>query len=422
MFNYRTIAVMKRELREKLFSKTFIFMTLLIPLLMFVMLGFQTLVMTYEGDEDTTLIIVSETEQITEKMRNEFLEQPFVKKGYYKIDFKTMGEEEFGLFLNSVREDLLEEKLTGVVYIPSTALQTKNVEYFSKNPNNNIVFKKIEGIINSVLVDLYFGNKLISSKDIKYLSKGIDFNSFRISRELGVEKEGYGNLVVSFLLTFLLYFSLIFLGTMMMRSVVAEKTNRIVEVLLSSVNPLELMVGKILGTGITGLAQMAIWLSPLILVISTSWFTLPEDFIFSMKISYVFYFLFNFFVGLITFLGLFAMVGAIFDNDQDAQSGIWPIMMLIMIPFFVAISLPSNPTSPIAKIVSMVPFGSLMVMPARMSITEVPVIEIIIATIINLLTMFGVFWLSAKIYRVGILKTGKKPKWNEVVQWLKYSG
>ena len=116
------------------------------------------------------------------------------------------------------------------------------------------------------------------------------------------------------------------------------------------------------------------------------------------------------------------MVGAIFDNDQDAQSAIWPVMMLIMIPFFVAISLPSNPTSPIAKIVSLVPFGSLMVMPARMSITEVPAIEIIFASIINLLTMFGVFWLAAKIYRVGILKTGKKPKWNEVIQWLKYSG
>ncbi len=422
MFNYRTIAVMKRELREKLFSKTFIFMTLLIPILMFIMLGFQTLVMTYEGDENTTLIIVSETEQITDKMREEFLDKPFVKNGYYKIEFKTMSDEDFGVFLNSVRNDLLEEKLTGVVFIPKTALRNKNVEYFSKNPNNNIVFKKIEGIINSVLVDLYFGNKLISAKDIEYLSKNVDFNSFRISRELGIEKEGYGNLVVSFLLTFLLYFSLIFLGTMMMRSVVAEKTNRIVEVLLSSVNPLELMVGKIIGTGITGLAQMAIWLSPLILVISTNWFTLPEDLVFSMKISYVFYFLINFFIGLITFLGLFAMVGAIFDNDQDAQSGIWPIMMLIMIPFFVAISLPSNPTSPIAKIVSLVPFGSLMVMPARMSITEVPVWEIILASVINLLTMFGVFWLSAKIYRVGILKTGKKPKWNEVIQWLKYSG
>ncbi len=420
MFSSRTIAVMKRELREKLLSKTFIIMTLLIPVFMFGILGIQTFVMSYEGDQNTNLTVIAESARITKKLQDEFSKRKFVQNGYYKITYATMDRDEFSGYLQSHRKDLLNETLTGIVYVPKNALTNKEVEYYSKNPNNNVVFKKIESIIDHALVDIYFQNKFLSNDDIKFLSKHVDFNSYRISLEKAIEKEGYGNLVVSFLLTFLLYFSLIFLGTMMMRSVVAEKTNRIVEVLLSSVNSKELMTGKIIGTGITGLVQMAIWMLPVVVVISTNWFALPKDFTLSIQLGYVFYFLLNFFIGLITFLGLFAMVGAIFDNEQDAQSGLWPVMLLVMIPFFIAISLPTNPASPIGKIASFIPFASLLVMPARMSIVEVPAMEVVLAFLINLATMILSFSLAGKIYRVGILRTGKKPKWAEIVQWIRY--
>ena len=128
----------------------------------------------------------------------------------------------------------------------------------------------------------------------------------------------------------------------------------------------------------------------------------------------------NYFIGLITFLGLFATVGAIFDNDQDAQSGIWPIMMLIMIPFFIAITAQNNPDSALIQITSLVPFASIIVMPARMTLVEVPVWQFSAALVINIATFLGIFVLAGKIYRVGILRTGKKPSWGEVVKWFKY--
>ncbi len=271
-----------------------------------------------------------------------------------------------------------------------------------------------------MLVTRYFQGKDISEKDISYARQNIDFNNFRISSDKAVEEEGAGTIIVAFLFTFLLYFSLIFIGQMMMRSVVAEKTNRIVEILLSSANSKELMTGKILGTSITGLIQMIIWILPVILLITTAWFTLPADFALKLNMAQIGYFLLNYFIGLITFMGLFTAVGAIFDNEQDTQSGMWPVLMLIMIPFFIAIAMLENSENSIAKVASMLPFASIIVMPARMVLSEIPVWQFIVSFLVNIGTMLLLFPLAGKVYRVGILMSGKKPKWSEVVKWLRY--
>jgi ABC-2 type transport system permease protein len=164
---------------------------------------------------------------------------------------------------------------------------------------------------------------------------------------------------------------------------------------------------------------MAIWLSPIMLLISTSFFMLPPEFTLSITPATLFYFLLNFFIGLVTFLGLFASIGAIFDNDQDAQSGIWPVMMLIIIPFFISFSMTNNPENSLATISSMFPFASIIVMPARMTLIAVPVWQLILSIVVNLAVILAIFPIAGKIYRIGILMTGKKPKWSEVIKWLK---
>lgn len=154
---------------------------------------------------------------------------------------------------------------------------------------------------------------------------------------------------------------------------------------------------------------------------STSIFTLPEEFNFKLNYNQVAYFLLNFFIGLITFLGLFAAASSIFYNDQDAQQGMVPVMMLIMIPFFIALSIESNAQTTLVIIASLLPFSSLIVMPARLLLVDVPFWHILISCLINVSVLILIFKLAGKIYRVGILITGKKPKWSEVVQWLKLS-
>lgn len=420
MFNFRTMAIIKRELKESIMSKTFILMTILLPLFMFGILAFQTFLYTYDSEDNANLIIASESSQITQSLKDNFSQLPMVKNGKYKLSFETIDREKLHQKLDNMKQDLLNDKVTGIVFIPQTAMKDKEVEYYSKSPSNHDLFDKIRGTINQSLVDNYFHDKQLSKEDIEYARDRVGFNGFRISKDNKIEETTTGARIISFLFSFLLYFSMMFIGMMMMRSVIAEKNSKIVEVLLSSINSKEMMTGKIVGTAITGLLQMTIWILPIVVLISSSIFVIPKEYIPTVTIGQIFYFLLNYFVGILTFLGLFATVGAIFDNDQDAQSGIWPIMMLIMIPFFISISMEKNPDSILAKVTSLLPFSSIIVMPARMSLVEIPVWQFALSIIINVGVMLAIFPFAGKIYRVGILLTGKKPQWSEVIKWLKY--
>ncbi|KAF0141657.1 MAG: ABC-type transporter permease protein [Stygiobacter sp.] len=418
MFNYRILGIIKRELKEKLLSKSFILTTIMFPVLLFVIGGVQALLVM---DEATSkLNIVCEDQKLTQSFQKELSQSDLMKEGKYSFEFFTMNREGLKKHLDDNKKAMLDDKLTGVVFIPATALTDKRLEYYSKSPNNISLSRKIEGPINKVLIDAYFTNKALSAQELDYARKGVDFNGFKVSKEESIKEEGFGSLILSYVFAFLLYISLLMSGQMMLQSVIEEKSSRIVEVILSSVSPREMMTGKIVGSAITALLQMSIWLAAIITVASSVFFALPAEVVVDIKAVQVIFLLVNFAVGLVLFLSLFGMVGSIFDNPQDAQSGMWPVMMLIMIPFFVAMSMMQNPNSPIGNVTALLPFTSIMVMPVKMTIVEVPIWQLALSIVVNIVAIFFVFPIAGKIYRVGILRTGKKPKWSEVVKWLKY--
>lgn len=421
MLNRRVIAIIKRELKMKLFSRSFILMTLLIPLFMFGIIGIQVFIRSLSEDAKANLIVLSESEELLQKLDIEFSRLADVKSKNFNVSYQLANPDSFQAKLDYFKNDLLNEKLTGVIYIPTGSLQSKEVEYFSSNPNNSALFSKVKPAINKCLTDIYFSSRQMTLEEINFARRDVNFKGYRVTKDEKVQEEGIGNQIALFLFSFLLYIALIFAGQMTLSSVVEEKNSRIVEVLLSSATSTDLMAGKILGTVIVEVLQMAIWLTPVVMLISTSWFMLPAELTLQLDITYIIYFLVNYTIGLITFVGLFATVGAIFDNTQDAQSGLWPVMMLIMIPFFIAISLQTNAQSTFAKIASMFPFASIIVMPARMTLVEVPIWQIALSFIINVAVLFAIFPVAGKIYRIGILTTGKKPKWSEVIKWVKMS-
>jgi ABC-2 type transport system permease protein len=421
MFNRRTIAIIKRELKSKLFSKTFILMTILVPLFMFGIISIQIFIHSLSGEQKSNIIVLTDTEEIQQKLEIELNKLKDVKSGQLSVKYELIENQGFDLKLKSLKPDVLSEKITGLVYVPSTLLQSKGVEYYSANPNNSALFEKIKPAINKSLIEIYFSSRKLSNDEISFARRDVDIKGFRLTKDEKVEEEGVGNTIALFLFSFLLYMALIFSGSMTLNSVVEEKSNKIVEVLLSSASSTELMAGKIIGTVIVEVVQMIIWLIPIILLITTTWFFIPKELMPQMSMGYITYFIFNYSLALITYVALYATVGAIFDNPQDAQSGMWPLLMLIMIPFFIAMGLQSNPQATFAQIASMFPFASLIVMPARMILVDVPLWQILISVLVNVIVLIGVFKLAGKIYRIGILLTGKKPKWSEVLQWLRMS-
>ncbi len=419
MFNYRVIALIKRELREKLLSKAFILMTVLLPIFMFGIIGVQTFIMSFDS-EKSVVEIIAESDRIADNLQSIIGESSFIKDSTIIPIIKYMPKLQFDDYVNSKEEELLNEKITGIIFIPNSALEDKKIQFYSKTPKNMRLLERIDNPINKVLVEEYFSSKNIPVEELQYARMSVDVSSFKIAEGEEIKEEGYGGLILSYLFSFLLYISLLMMGSMVMQTVIQEKSNRIVEVLLSSVTSKELMIGKILGAAITGLLQMVIWLSPVIVVASTSWFMLPGDVILDITFIQVAYLLVNFFLGLLIFVGLFATVGSIFENPQDAQSGMWPIMLLIMIPFFISMSMIENPTNPVANIASMLPFSAIIVMPAKMALVDVPLWQVLLSTVVNVATVFAIFPIAGKIYRVGIMMTGKRPSWGEVIKWLKY--
>ncbi len=419
MFNKRVLAIIKRELKMKLFNKSFILMTLLVPLFMIGVFSIQYFIQSFSGESKSTLVVYSDSEILIQELKDELNLVEDVKSGMIELSFKLTDGISFKSELDNSKQNLLNEKLTGIIFVSEKALNSKETEYYSTNPNNYSLFNKLRPAINKALVEIYFSDQKLSQEQISFARKDVDIKGFRVTKDEKVEEEGYGNRIASFLFSFLLYMALIFSGTMTMSSVVEEKSNKIVEVILSSASSTELMTGKILGTVIVEVIQMAIWLTPILLLISTSWFLIPAEFMPQMSVMFLIYFLLNYSIALITFVALFATVGAIFDNPQDAQSGMWPLLMLIMIPFFIAISLQSNPQNSIGEIASMFPFASLIVMPTRMILIDIPMIQIIISFVVNIATLILIFPVAGKVYRVGILLTGKKPKWSEVLKWIR---
>lgn len=419
MFNYRVIALIKRELREKLLSKAFIIMTILLPVFMFGIIGVQTFIMSFDS-EKSIVEIIAESETIANGLKNVIGESNFIKDSTVIPMISSMSQLKFDDYVKAKQKDLLSEKITGIIFIPNSALENKKIQYYSKTPKNMRLLERIDNPINRVLVEEYFQSKNIPTEELQYARMSVDISSYKVSEGEDIKEEGYGNLILSYLFSFLLYISLLMMGSMVMQTVIQEKSNRIVEVLLSSVTSKELMIGKILGAAITGLLQMIIWISPVILVASTSWFMLPKEMTIDITFLQVAYLLINFFLGLLIFVGLFATVGSIFENPQDAQSGMWPIMLLIMIPFFIAMSMIENPSNPVASVASMLPFSAIIVMPAKMALVDVPLWHVILSTLVNVATVFAIFPIAGKIYRVGIMMTGKRPSWTEVIKWLKY--
>ena len=419
LLNPRTLAIIKRELRAQILTRAFIISTLLVPLLLFGGIALQTYLVTYEEAKLQRIEVLVEQQALLPGLEADYQASDDFDKTLYQLTFAAMAPGTLEKYLAERKSDMLSGQLSGVFYLPAASLSDKTVGYYSNNPKNLALTSKVRRLLNDVLVARYFADKPISEADLVFARKGIDLTSYKISEAADVEEDNYGAFILAGLLAFLLYISLLMIGNQIMRAVVEEKENRVVEVLLSSVNSRELMTGKIIGTTGAGLLQICIWMVPFVFVSLSSTLMLPAELNFSISLGQILYFIANYGIGLVTFLGLFAAVGAIFDNIAEAQQGQMPIMFLILIPFYICFTLVKDPANIIAEVASLVPFASIMVMPVRMAVVDVPNWQLMSALAINLVTLVVIFNIVGKIYRVGILTTGKKPSWKQVYRWIR---
>lgn len=421
MFNRRTLAIVKRELRELVLTKNFVISTLLVPVVSFMTLGIQLLFILYDSETKVRLAIVEESAMFNKQLQQELEALDYVADGQYHIEYYTIPRNEFPSFLDSVNNELTSNRLNGIIYIPASVKTKKRLEFYSASASGLDLNIRLGSVLNEVFVREYFSHKDITDDDLQYAKQFVTFQFNRVSEE-GIAEEGWSAKALALGFTFLLFLSVSTMGNQILVSVHQEKTTRIVEIILSSATSYELIASKVVGSTLTGLLQMTIWMLPGIVVAFAGTVSLGSFLNIELQFSlnHFFYFFLNYTIALVTHLCLFAAIGAIVRSLEDSIKYSGPISLLLMLPFLLAFTMARNPANRLAEIASMLPFASLVVMPARVTLLNVPSWQIGLAIFVNLAVLYFVMRAVGKIYRVGILITGKRPTWREVYGWLKY--
>ena len=431
--------IIKREFLAKVKNKSFIILTILSPLLMAGLVSLIIFLNEKNSEEIRTIAFVDESHQLA----SVFADSESTKY----VNLTELGLEE--------ARNKAKEFYYGLVYIKqSDSLKnlSKGISFFSEDSPSLTIVGSIEDKLEKKIRDLKIAQLQIDISKIKETETAVEIATENFSGEKSSKIGSLLRMAVGGGFGYLIFMFIIIYGTSVMRSVIEEKTSRIIEVIISSVKPFQLMLGKILGNALAGILQFIIWAisAGFLLFLITYIFGVetassgsamaqmnPEIIqqvqgtstnelqlvlqevknlpILTMFFSFIIYFL----GGYLIYSSIYAAIGAAVDSETDTQQFMMPVLMPLIIAIYVGFSVIENPHGPIALGFSLFPLTSPIVMLMRIPF-GVPWWQIAVSMLLLIVTFIGIVWFAAKIYRVGILMYGKKPSYKELYKWLKY--
>lgn len=438
--------VTQREYLSRVKKKSFIIMTLLGPLLIALFYGAIIWVMVNEAKKDKEHFI-----------------QVIDESGLVKNQLKNNKQVLFGYTddkIEDARKNLDSTSFYGILYFPPsfTLERPVGVQLFTREQSSLSTQQSISSSIENELKSKRMQNAGLSAEKIDSLDVDIDLNVLVNSGGETKKSETAILTGIGFALTFLMYMFVFIYGVQVMRGVMEEKTNRIVEVVISTVRPFQLMMGKILGIAMVGLTQFIMWAilgTGLIFVISLIFGvsgaadasqqmqTMPgamqpdkvemaeqmaemmvgSGISTALIIKYLLIFLFYFIFGYLMYSSLFAAVGSAVDNETDTQQFMFPITIPIVFSFIVSVSsITNDPHSTLAWWLSIIPLTSPVTMMARLPFIEGHEWDLALSMLLLIGGFIGSTWFAGRIYRTGILMYGKKPTYKELWKWLRHKG
>ena len=431
--------IIEREYLTRVKKRSFLLITFLAPLFFAALMFLPAILMTQSDKfEERRIIAVCDestlfTNRLEESDINTFL--------YIDMDIDKAK--------NLVKDGAYD----AVLYIPATTLNVPtNAEIYSMKQLPMSLTSHIRSSMKQVVEHEKLMASGIDPAIVKASATSINLQSIKMSEKEGEQKSfGEFEFILGLFLALIIYFVIFIFGGQVMRGVIEEKTNRIIEVIVSSVKPFELMMGKIIGIALVGLTQFLLW-GVLTLAISgiasaflptqdvfsagtvmteqiaeagvntTDDSTLTEVFEVINSINFkdiLWCFLLYFIGGYFLYSAMFAAVGAAVDNETDTQQFATPISLLLVIPMICSSLIANAPDSSLAFWMSMIPFTSPVGMMLRIPF-GVPIWQIALSVTILFITFIIFTWLASKVYRTGILMYGKKTSWKEIFKWIKY--
>lgn len=434
----KTSIIISREYSERVKKKSFIITTILVPVLMLALSVLPTLIIVFAGSGETkTVAVIDDSGLILQNL--------------------TDNEEVRYIAAEGTQEELLSaDEIYGLLVIDRNIVKRPSgVKLLTPNASSlaveNNITSQMEKIIETEKLKSYDIDNLDQILDNVKTSVTLQTLRTDENGEEGESQSAAISSAIGTLLNFLLYMFLVLYGSLVMNSIIEEKNNRVLEIVVSSIKPTQLLIGKIIGVGLVSVTQIIIWVA-IVLCITTMILpaVMPADIMNevtalnagSMDISnssidqdmaialgmftnvgyvlelvgYLFLFLVG---GFLFYASIFAMIGSAVDNIQDASQ----LQMLGIVPVIIGLvssmAVIPNPNGLFAIIMSMIPFTSPMVMMARVPF-DIPAWQIVVSIVLLYLSIFFMVWIAAKIYRIGIFMYGKKPTVRDLIRWARY--
>ncbi|MFD0763108.1 ABC transporter permease [Lutibacter aestuarii] len=431
--------IIKREFLAKVKNKSFIVMTILSPLLMVGLFMLIIFLNQKNSEEIRTVAFVDDSQLLTAVFKD-------TDKTKY-VDLTAIGLEE--------ARKQTENSYYGILYIPkSDTLEnlSKGILFYSEDSPSLNLISAIENKLEKKIRDLKIEQLNIDINQVKSAETDVEITSENFSGEKSSKIGSILKMITGGGFGYLIFMFIIIYGTSVMRSVIEEKTSRIIEVIISSVKPFQLMLGKILGNALAGVLQFIIWMvsAGFLMFVIASVFGLEsassssamgqmnpemvqqvqETAMSELQLAFLevknlpiltifFSFIVYFIGGYLIYSSIYAAIGAAVDSETDTQQFMMPVMLPLIIAIYVGFSVIENPHGPIALGFSLFPLTSPIVMLMRIPF-GVPWWQILTSMILLIGTFILIVWFAAKIYRVGILMYGKKPTYKDLYKWLRY--
>ena len=446
--------IIKREYMTRVRKKSFIIMTILAPILMAALIIVPTLVMVNQDQDFKKIAVVEDNTDLFKGAIKNTENMEFVYLDNVKVDDLKNSFEQAGYY--------------GVLYISPELITTPNaIELISKKQPPIALLQHIENSLEKEIEKQKLMTYNIENLD--EIMKNVDTNVSVQTKKIGDSGEVKDTstgiaMALAYIGGFLMYMLVFMFGSQVMRGVIEEKTSRVVEVIVSSVKPVQLMMGKIIGIALVGLTQFMIWIALTLAITGVLKATVikksdmtevtqnmtkslmtqeqqeaaaaqpaqgnPDFAEFSKLFDsamnqpwglFIVSFIFYFVTGYLLYASIFAAIGSAVDNETETQQFMLPVTIPIILALMVAMGTMQNPESSLSFWCSMIPLTSPIVMMARIPF-GVPAWQLAVSMALMVVTFIAFVYMAAKIYRTGILMYGKKTSWKEMWKWLRYSG
>jgi ABC-2 type transport system permease protein len=416
-----TTTILKREYVERVRQRSFLVSTVLVPLFMLGVTFVPVWLASRSIGKPMKMVAVDHTGVFEGRLESAMPDT--LPDGTRRFTFDWQQASGTGDDMrNALQKRVLAGEFTGLLWIPADALDGGTAELYARGASDIEMLGRFRDALSRTAMVTRLEGRGISADDTRAISKAVPFKLFKLTekgaREGGIESD----FATSYGFALVIYMTVLLYGMAVQRSVLEDKTSRIVEILLSSAKPFQLMLGKVLGVGGVGLTQYAIWA---VVVLGGAAYIRATNPVLAQSTALapltVGFFVLYFMLGFLLYAAMYAAIGASVTSDQEAQQMQWPVTMLIVIPIIMMMQVLRDPDGTTGVVMSMIPFFSPIIMLVRINLHTPPLWQIAASLAILVLSILGLAALAGRIFRVGILMYGKRATLPEIIRWVRES-